>query len=154
MQSSNSSERKSAYTAASECQCGNGGEAMNLRKDPADRGAGSGCMARLVRVFILLCMADSNRGSHAPRIMAQEPNQCHRPSQNPQGVTHPNNMERTDHGASLIRLQEPARQSCIHSPRSRPSFSRSHLLESLKACHSLLAHLEGEAGRMCDPTNN
>ena len=43
------SERRSAYTATSESQRGNEGEAMKLRKDSADKGAGSGCMARLVR---------------------------------------------------------------------------------------------------------
>lgn len=49
MNSSISSERQSAYTATSESQIRNGGETMKPRKDSADRGAGSGCMARLVR---------------------------------------------------------------------------------------------------------
>jgi hypothetical protein len=44
-------ERQSAYTATSESQLRNGGEAMKLRKDSADKGAGSGCMARLVSLF-------------------------------------------------------------------------------------------------------
>jgi hypothetical protein len=42
-------ERQSAYTATSESQLRKGGEAMNPPENSADRGAGSGCMARLVR---------------------------------------------------------------------------------------------------------
>ena len=35
-----------------------GGEAMKPRKDSADKGAGSGCMARLVRLFISSSLED------------------------------------------------------------------------------------------------
>jgi hypothetical protein len=44
-----SGERQSAYTATSGSQLRNGGEAMRPRRDSADKPAGSGCMARLVR---------------------------------------------------------------------------------------------------------
>jgi len=50
-------QRQSAYTATSDGKRRNESEAMKPRKDSADRGAGSGCMARLVRfsVFIHGC---------------------------------------------------------------------------------------------------
>lgn len=124
---------------------------MNPRPDNTQKGVGA---PRLVRLFILLCMKDSNRGSHAPRIVAQGPNQCPHPGQNPLEAIRPNNMARTGHEVASIRLQEPARKSYIHSPRSPLSFARPHLLKSRQACHSLVVLLEGAAGRMCDPTNN
>ena len=52
-------ERQSAYTATSESQRRNGGETMKLRKDSADKGAGSGWMARLVVLLLFISVGQA-----------------------------------------------------------------------------------------------